>query len=326
MHPAPILSIRGLSTEFKTDLGVVRAVDSLDLEVPAGVTLGIVGESGCGKSTVGLSIMKLIPSPPGRVTQGRILFEGQDLLGLSNAEMRKIRGRRISMIFQEPMTSLNPVRRVGDTLIEVIALHLGLSRKDAEQKAIEALDIIRIPSPEIRINDYPHEMSGGMRQRIMIALAICCSPALIIADEPTTALDVTIQAQILALLEQIQKELGTSIILITHDLGVIAENADQVAVMYAGRLVEYADTLSLFDNPLHPYSQGLMRSVPRLGQGEKKRERLSVIPGSVPNLLNLGRGCRFAPRCPEAFEKCYEHEPVITDQSGGRTVRCWRYA
>jgi oligopeptide/dipeptide ABC transporter ATP-binding protein len=326
MQSAPILSIRGLTTEFKTDLGVVKAVDQLDLEVPAGTTLGIVGESGCGKSTAGLSIMRLIPSPPGKISQGEILFEGQDLLKLGNRDMRKIRGRRISMIFQEPMTSLNPVRRVGETLIEVISLHLGLNSKQAREKAIEALDTIRIPSPHIRINDYPHEMSGGMRQRVMIALAICCNPALIIADEPTTALDVTIQAQILALLDQIQKELGTSIMLITHDLGVIAENAGQVAVMYAGQLVEYADTVPLFESPLHPYTQGLMRSVPRLGQGGEPKDRLNVIPGGVPNLLSLNQGCRFAPRCPDAFEKCHQTEPAITAQSGGRTVRCWKYA
>ncbi|MBW1712155.1 MAG: ABC transporter ATP-binding protein [Deltaproteobacteria bacterium] len=326
MEPASVLSIRGLTTVFKTDLGVARAVDKLDLEIPARATLGIVGESGCGKSTVGLSIMKLIPSPPGRITEGELRFEGQDLLRLSNRAMRRIRGRRISMIFQEPMTSLNPVRRVGETIIEVISLHYGLSRKEARKRALEALENIRLPEPEIRINDYPHEMSGGMRQRIMIALAICCQPELIIADEPTTALDVTIQAQILSLLGRIQKETGTSIVLITHDLGVIAENADQVAVMYAGQLVEYADTPSLFQKPLHPYTQGLMLSVPRPGGGGKKKHRLTVIPGSVPNLLKVPPGCRFASRCSVAFQRCYEEEPALIEQPGGRTVRCWRYA
>jgi ABC-type dipeptide/oligopeptide/nickel transport system ATPase component len=251
----PILSIRDLTTVFKTDLGRVKAVDGLDLDVPAGATMGIVGESGCGKSTVGLSIMKLIPEPPGRITSGEILFEGEDLTKLSNREMRRIRGNKISMVFQEPMTSLNPVHRVGEIISEVIRTHQKMHRKLAWEKGIEALDKVRIPSPEIRINDYPHEMSGGMRQRVMIALAICCDPTLIIADEPTTALDVTIQAQILALLEQIKKDLGTSIILITHNLGVIAENTEQVAVMYAGRLVEYADTATLFDAPLHPYTR-----------------------------------------------------------------------
>ena len=266
------------------------------------------------------------PQSAGADKRGEIYFENRDLLRLNNRAMRRIRGRRISMIFQEPMTSLNPVRRVGETIIEVISLHYGLPRKEARRKAIEALESIRIPEPEIRINDYPHEMSGGMRQRIMIALAICCKPELVIADEPTTALDVTIQAQILSLLDQIQKETGTAIVLITHDLGVIAENADQVAVMYAGQLVEYADTFSLFQDPLHPYTQGLMLSVPRPGGGGKKKHRLNVIPGSVPNLLRIAPGCRFAQRCPEAVEKCYQKEPALIPQSGGRTVRCWRYA
>ena len=325
MEPASVLSIRGLTTVFKTDLGVVRAVDRLDLEIPARVTLGIVGESGCGKSTVGLSVMKLIPTPPGQITGGEILLGGEELLRLNNRAMRRIRGRRISMIFQEPMTSLNPVRRVGETIIEVISLHYGVSRQEARRRAVEALESIRIPEPEIRINDYPHEMSGGMRQRIMIALAICCQPELIIADEPTTALDVTIQAQILSLLSQIQKETGTSIVLITHDLGVIAENTNQVAVMYAGQLVEYADTGSLFREPLHPYTQGLMLSVPRPGQGGKKKSRLAVIPGSVPNLLRVPPGCRFAPRCPEVSGRCCEEAPALVGRPGERMVRCWRH-
>jgi peptide/nickel transport system ATP-binding protein len=325
MESTSVLSIRGLSTIFRTDLGVVRAVDNLDLEIPARATLGIVGESGCGKSTVGLSIMKLIPTPPGEITEGEILLGGQDLIRLNNRSMRQIRGRRISMIFQEPMTSLNPVRRVGETIIEVISLHYGIGRQEARRKALEALESIRIPEPEIRINNYPHEMSGGMRQRIMIALAICCQPELIIADEPTTALDVTIQAQILSLLSGIQRETGTSIVLITHDLGVIAENTDQVAVMYAGQLVEYADTRSLFEEPLHPYTQGLMLSVPRPGGGGKKIHRLAVIPGSVPNLLRVPPGCRFAQRCQEASGKCYEEAPALVGRPGERMVRCWRH-
>ena len=322
----PVLSIQGLTTVFKTDLGQVKAVDDLNLDMPAGVTLGIVGESGCGKSTVGLSIMKLIPEPPGRIASGKILFEGEDLTKLGNREMRRIRGNQISMIFQEPMTSLNPVHRVGEIIFEVIRTHQKVSRKLAREKGIEALEKVRIPSPQIRINDYPHEMSGGMRQRVVIALAICCDPTLIIADEPTTALDVTIQAQILALLERIKKDLGTSIILITHNLGVIAENTEQVAVMYAGRLLEYADTATLFDAPLHPYTRGLMLSMPRLGAKKKGKSRLNVIPGLVPNLLGLAPGCRFADRCALVMDVCHSSEPEISIRDGKHLVRCWRYA
>ena len=326
LQQKPVLRIRELTTVFKTDLGWVRAVDGLDLDVPAGATLGIVGESGCGKSTVGLSIMKLIPDPPGKIVNGEIIFQNDNLTRLENNAMRQIRGDKISMIFQEPMTSLNPVRRVGDIIIETIRQHRKISRGLAREKAIEALDRARIPSPDIRINDYPHEMSGGLRQRVMIALAICCDPTLIIADEPTTALDVTIQAQILDLLGRVKNDLGTSVILITHDLGVIAENANQVAVMYAGKLVEFADTLSLFDYPLHPYTQGLMRSVPRLGAGKEKQNRLNVIPGAVPNLLSLSPGCRFADRCSQVMEQCCEEEPDIKARDGNHLVRCWRCA
>jgi peptide/nickel transport system ATP-binding protein len=326
VEKSSVLAIRGLATVFKTDLGQVYAVDGLDLDVRARATLGIVGESGCGKSTVGLSIMKLIPNPPGKIALGKILFEGEDLTGLNNKEMRRIRGNKISMIFQEPMTALNPVQPVGEIIAEVIRTHQKVSRRVARAKSIEALDKVRIPSPDIRMNDYPHEMSGGMRQRVMIALAICCDPALIIADEPTTALDVTIQAQILALLDRIKKDLGTSIILITHDLGVIAENTEQVVVMYAGRLVEYADTFALFDNPLHPYTQGLMLSVPRLGVNTEKKSRLKVIPGMVPNLLSLPPGCRFAERCAQAMDVCRRSEPEISTQEENHLVRCWRYA
>jgi oligopeptide/dipeptide ABC transporter ATP-binding protein len=322
----PLLQIQNLTTEFRTDLGVVRAVDGLTLNVPARETIGIVGESGCGKSTIGLSIMRLISDPPGKISSGQILFEGRDLLQLGRREMRGIRGNRISMIFQEPMTSLNPVRRVGDAISEVIALHLKLSRKDAWDKAIEALDRVRIPSPSIRVNDFPHQMSGGMRQRIMIALAISCNPTLIIADEPTTALDVTIQAQILSLLNQIKEELGTSVALVTHNLGVIAENAQQVAVMYAGKLIERADTKNLFDHPLHPYTQGLMASVPRLDKGRQSGGRLKMIPGAVPNLLNLPPGCKFAERCPQTVERCRTEEPDLITPHPDHVVRCWRYA
>ncbi len=322
----PILRIRDLTTEFRTDLGVVRAVDGLDLNIPPGATMGIVGESGCGKSTIGLSIMRLIPEPPGKISSGQIFFEGKDLLRIGRKEMRGIRGNRISMIFQEPMTSLNPVLRVGDVISEVISLHLKMSRRDAWNKAIEALERVRIPSPHIRVSDFPNQMSGGMRQRVMIALAISCNPTLIIADEPTTALDVTIQAQILNLLNQIKEELGTSVVLVTHNLGVIAENAQHVAVMYAGKLIERSDTKSLFDHPLHPYTQGLMASVPRMDLGRNKGGRLKMIPGAVPNLLNLPAGCRFAERCPQPMERCWTSEPDLIFAHKDHPVRCWRYA
>ena len=315
----PVLSLRGLTTVFKTDLGAVKAVDNLDLDLPTGATLGIVGESGCGKSTVGLSIMKLIPEPPGRIASGEIVFEGKDLTKLSNRQMRSIRGNKISIIFQEPMTSLNPVLRIGEILSEVIRTHQQVSRKQAWEKSIDALDKVRIPSPHIRINDYPHEMSGGMRQRVMIALAICCDPSLIIADEPTTALDVTIQAQILSLLGGIKQALGTSIILITHNLGVIAENTEKVAVMYAGRLVEYADTAALFDTPLHPYTQGLLRATPR---PDEVIERMIAIEGAPPNLISPPPGCAFASRCERAGESC-GLSPALTAYEENRMVSCW---
>ncbi len=321
----PLLVIRGLTTVFKTDLGFVRAVDGLDLKAYRGETLGVVGESGCGKSTVGMSIMGLIPNPPGKITGGEIVFEGTDLTQLSNKEMRRVRGNKISMIFQEPMTSLNPVLKVGDLMSEVISLHQNISRGEAREKSVEALRMVGIPSPAIRINDYPHEMSGGMRQRVMIALAISCNPSLLIADEPTTALDVTIQAQILRLLNQIKEMTGTAIILVTHDLGVIAENTQQVAVMYAGKMVEYAETGSLFDEPLHPYTNGLLLAVPRLGSKEMEKRRLNVIPGAVPNLLNLPVGCRFAERCEDVMEKCRAAEPDLVDLGGNHLVRCWKY-
>ncbi|MEW6262735.1 MAG: ABC transporter ATP-binding protein [Thermodesulfobacteriota bacterium] len=320
----PVLSLRSLTTVFKTDLGLVRAVDGLDLDVYPGSTLGLVGESGCGKSTVGLSIMGLVPKPPGEVVAGEIFFQGTDMRKLSNKDMRRIRGNKISMIFQEPMTSLNPVLKVGRIMSEVIALHQKTSRKEAWQRSIEALDKVRIPSPELRINDYPHEMSGGMRQRVMIALAISSQPDLIIADEPTTALDVTIQAQILSLLNQIKKDLNTSIILVTHNLGVIAENAQQVAVMYAGRLVEYAATGKLFDQPLHPYTAGLLLSAPRLGS--KAQGRLKVIPGAVPNLLDPPPGCRFAERCEQAMGQCRTADPKLVAPESDHLVRCWKFS
>ena len=321
----PILSIRGLSTIFRTDLGQVRAVDKLNLDVHPRSSLGIVGESGCGKSTVGLSIMGLIPNPPGEVVEGEIIFQGRDMTKLSPKQMRRIRGNQISMIFQEPMTSLNPVLKVGRLMSEVIALHHRISKKEAWSRSIEALKKVQIPSPELRVNDYPHEMSGGMRQRVMIALAISCDPNIIIADEPTTALDVTIQAQILHLLNQIKEKYDTAIILITHDLGVIAENTQRVAVMYAGRLVEYASTGELFDHALHPYTKGLLLSVPRLGSKARMDGRLKVIPGSVPNLLLQRSGCLFADRCELVEKRCREAEPDLTVPDHAHLVRCWKY-
>jgi peptide/nickel transport system ATP-binding protein len=317
-----LLKIRNLHTYFYTDDGVAKAVDGVDLELVEGGTLGVVGESGCGKSVTALSIMRLIPDPPGKVVQGKILFGPQDLLTLSEAEMRKIRGRSISMIFQEPMTSLNPVFQIGDQISEVLTLHEGLSKKEAWNRSIEMLKMVGIPAAERRVMEYPHQLSGGMRQRAMIAMALACSPKLMIADEPTTALDVTIQAQILELINRLQQEKGMSVILITHNLGVIAETAQMVAVMYAGRVVEYTDVRILFATPKHPYTQGLLKSIPRLDQGHGRKERLEAIPGLVPSLLDLPPGCKFSNRCKYVFEKCIE-EPPLEEVTPGHFVRCW---
>ena len=315
-----ILEVNDLKTYFFIDEGVAKAVDGVSLHLLAEETLGVVGESGCGKSVTSLSIMRLIPQPPGKIVSGDILFEGKDILALPERRMREIRGNEISMIFQEPMTSLNPVFTVGDQIQEAVMLHQGLGIKEAREKSIEMLDLVGIPSPESRVDEYPHQLSGGMRQRVMIAIALSCNPAILIADEPTTALDVTIQAQILELLDRLQKEFGMAVMLITHDLAVIAEVARRVIVMYAGRIVESADTLQIFEAPLHPYTQGLLASIPVL---RKKKERLSVIPGSVPNATDFPDGCRFHPRCPYVMPKCRSGEVPWVEAGDEHGALCW---
>ncbi len=317
---APLLQVEGLRTHFFTDDGVVRAVDGVSYEIRPGETLAVVGESGSGKSVTALSILRLVPEPPGKIVSGRILFKGKNLLDLSPAEMRRVRGKEISMIFQEPMTSLNPVYTCGEQIIETVALHEGLDRRAARERAIEMLRTVRIPAPEQRIDEYPHQMSGGMRQRVMIAMALACRPSILIADEPTTALDVTIQAQILELLKQLQREFGMAVLLITHDLGVVAETADRVAVMYAGQVVEYCDVASAFKRTLHPYTAGLKASLPRLGV---RHERLRVIPGNVPNPVRFPPGCRFHPRCPVAQDRC-RTDPPLQAFGSDHLSRCWR--
>jgi len=314
-----LMDIRNLKTHFFTDDGVVKAVDGVNFPIYRGKTLGVVGESGCGKSVTALSTMRLI-SAPGRIVEGEILFEGKNLATLPEPEMRKIRGRDISMIFQEPMTSLNPVFTIGYQISEAVMLHLHLSKTDAREHTIKMLEKVRIPSASTRIDEYPHQMSGGMRQRVMIAMALACNPKLLIADEPSTALDVTIQAQILDLMRDLQKEFGMSIMMITHDLGVVAELADHVAVMYASKVVEYAPVKDLFANPLHPYTLGLFRSRPSLAT--KKGERLNVIPGSVPNPLHFPSGCKFHPRCPMVIERCKTVEPALRELRPGHWVAC----
>ncbi|MGE5483471.1 MAG: ABC transporter ATP-binding protein [Ignavibacteriales bacterium] len=301
---------------------MVAAVDGVTFEVGRGETLGIVGESGCGKSVTSLSIMRLIPNPTGRIMNGEILFEGRNLLDLSEAEMRKVRGNEISMVFQEPMTSLNPVFTVGAQISDVIRLHQGLSKKEATGRAIEMLRLVGIPMPQERVKEYPHQMSGGMRQRVMIALALSCNPRLLIADEPTTALDVTIQAQILELMKGLKSEIGMAIILITHDLGVIAEMAERVLVMYAGVIVEESPVALLFEQPLHPYTQGLLASIPCQDTG---KSRLHVIKGVVPNPQEMPKGCRFNPRCAYAEGRCLTEAPPLSELGDGRKVRCWRH-
>ena len=321
---APVLEVEDLRTWFDTRDGIVKAVEGLSFDLRPGEILGVVGESGCGKSITSLSIMQLVPTPPGRYASGAIRFKGRDLLKLSPAEMRRIRGNEISMIFQDPMSSLNPVLTVGDQLTEAILLHQGLSEKAATVRAREMLDLVHIPEPEARLREYPHQLSGGMRQRVMIAMALSCNPTVLIADEPTTALDVTIQAQILALMEEIRDNLQTAIILITHDLGVVAEMADRVLVMYAGRKVEEADVIELFERPQHPYTRGLMRSVPRVtGIEADAVERLSEIPGIVPALTNLPPGCVFADRCPFVTDRCRREYPPLVDRGGRHLAACW---
>ena len=321
MRNGSILTVDGLQTHFFTEEGVVRAVDGVTLSVRPGEMLGLVGESGCGKTVTALSILRLVPDPPGRIVGGTISFEGRDLVRLPEEEIRKIRGCAISMIFQEPMTSLNPVFTVGEQVAEGIRQHEKVSRREAWDQAVEVLKRVKIPDPARRAREYPHQLSGGMRQRVMIAIALALSPKLLIADEPTTALDVTIQAQILELLLGLQEEMKMAVMLITHDLGVIAETADRVVVMYAGRVVEEASVKELFDNPLHPYTQGLMESLPRLETG-KARQRLRAIPGLVPNLLQLPTGCKFAPRCPKVVEQCWPTEPELREIRPGHLARC----
>jgi peptide/nickel transport system ATP-binding protein/oligopeptide transport system ATP-binding protein len=318
-NPDVLIDIKNLKTHFFTDDGVVRAVDGVSFPIYRGKTLGVVGESGCGKSVTALSAMRLI-SAPGRIVEGEILLEGKDLTKLPEAEMRSIRGRDISMIFQEPMTSLNPVFTVGYQIAEAVMLHLKKSKAEAREHTIKMLDKVRIPSASTRVDEYPHQMSGGMRQRVMIAMALACNPKLLIADEPSTALDVTIQAQILDLMRDLQKEFGMSIMMITHDLGVVAELADYVAVMYASKVVEYAPVKDLFANPLHPYTLGLFRSRPSLQT--KKGERLNVIAGSVPNPLRFPAGCKFHPRCPQVVERCKTVEPQLRELRPGHWVAC----
>ncbi|MFH1135092.1 MAG: ABC transporter ATP-binding protein [Pseudomonadota bacterium] len=322
---APLLEIRNLETHFHARGGLVRAVDDVSVVIHSGQTLGLVGESGCGKSVTAASVMRLIPMPPGKIAGGKIIFEGQDLLALPEKQMKKIRGNRISMIFQEPMTSLNPVFTVGDQVGEVIRLHQKLGRAETRDKVVEAFKLVGIPAPETRVKDYPYQMSGGMRQRVMIAMALACNPRLMIADEPTTALDVTIQAQILALMNRLKSEVGASILFITHDLGVIAEMAQHVAVMYAGRIMEYADVKTLFGRPQHPYTVGLMNSIPKMGGQEKKR-RLNTIKGVVPSLFKLPPGCLFSDRCPDVMPRCLEVKPELINLEGTHTVRCLKYA
>jgi len=324
---ANVLDVQGLQTVFFTNSGLFRAVDDLSFHVKRGETLAIVGESGCGKSVSALSIMRLVPNPPGRIVGGEILLEGTDLLALAEAKMREIRGNRISMIFQEPMTSLNPVIRIGDQISEAVRLHRDTSAKEAWERSVEMLRLVRIPEPARRAQEYPHQLSGGMRQRAMIAMALACRPALLIADEPTTALDVTIQAQILALMIELQKELGMGLILITHDLGVVAQTAQRVIVMYAGKKVEEADVDSLFARPLHPYTRGLMASIPAVPTAQAKAsERLAEIPGTVPALTRLPQGCAFAPRCALAVDRCRQEYPPLQDFGGNHLAACWRAA
>ncbi|MGH7389575.1 MAG: ABC transporter ATP-binding protein [Candidatus Rokuibacteriota bacterium] len=322
----PLLDVKGLKTHFFTDEGVVRAVDGVDLYIKPGETLGVVGESGCGKSVTALSVMRLIPQPPGRIVEGSITYNGRNLLDLTSAQMRKIRGKEIAMIFQEPMTSLNPVFTVGEQIAEAIRLHEGLGRRDAMDKTVEMLRIVHIPNPERRVKEYPHQLSGGMRQRIMIAMALSCNPKLLIADEPTTALDVTIQAQILDLLNELKAKFNMAVMLITHDMGVIAETAQRVVVMYAAQVVEEAPVAELFKEPLHPYTQGLLRSIPRIDLAATQKRKLETIQGTVPSLRGeIKPSCRFAPRCAFAKPMHFENTPPLKEVRPGHKVACFLY-
>jgi len=318
-----LLEIKNLKTYFYTDEGTAQAVDGMDLTIFRGKTLGVIGESGCGKSVTALSVLQLVASPPGRIIEGEIWFEGEDLLKKSSEEIRNLRGNDISMIFQEPMTSLNPVFTIGNQIMESIIMHQQVDKQMARRRAIELLGLVGIPSPEKRVDEYPHQLSGGMRQRAMIAMALACRPKLLIADEPTTALDVTIQAQILRLMKQMKEEIGMAIMMITHDLGVVAEVADDVVVAYAGKAVEYGDVKSIFADPKHPYTRALYNSIPRLTDTEKRK--LEVISGLVPNPLDFPAGCRFHPRCKYALDICTAEQPGLIDLGGGRKVRCFKY-
>lgn len=317
-----ILEVNHLKTYFHTDAGLSKAVNDVSFFVEKGKTLGIVGESGCGKSITSLSIMGLVETPPGEIAGGEIIFEGEDLLKKNEKEMSKIRGKKIAMIFQEPMTSLNPVFTIGQQLIETLMLHEDMTKKQAKERAIEMLKMVKIPLAEKRFHEYPHQLSGGMRQRVMIAMALCCNPELLICDEPTTALDVTIQAQILDLINELKEKTGTSVMMITHDLGVIAEIADDVMVMYAGKIVERATCDQIFEKPMHPYTYGLMQCIPKLDDDDT--ERLSVIEGMVPSFDDMPKGCAFCPRCKEAREICKQKMPELTEVEG-RMVRCFKY-
>ncbi|HIG45297.1 MAG TPA: ABC transporter ATP-binding protein [candidate division Zixibacteria bacterium] len=324
----PLLKVDNLSTHYFTRAGVVKAVDKISFEVAEGETVGIVGESGCGKSATALSIMRLIPTPPGRVVDGRIMFspgEGKapvDLLTVPETEMQALRGNMVAMVFQDPMTSLNPVLTIGWQLREPLQLHLGMNKREARDRSIELLKLVNIPSPEQRLDDYPHQFSGGMRQRVMIAMAMACNPKLLLADEPTTALDVTIQAQILELMKKLQDKLKMSVVLITHDLGVVGEVCDRVLVMYAGEIIESASVDDLFDNPKHPYTRGLLQSVPKLGPTVK--DRMKPIDGAPPDLIAMPPGCRFAPRCPKTFDLCKD-EPTLKEVGPNHKCACWLY-
>jgi len=319
-----LLQVKDLQTHFFTPEGTVKAVDGVSFDLPRGKTVGVLGESGCGKSVTALSIMRLIPDPPGRIRGGSILFDGCDLVRAAPAQIRNIRGNRISMIFQEPMTSLNPVYTIGDQIAETYVTHRGMSPKEAMDRSTEMLATVGIPDPKKRVHEYPHQHSGGMRQRAMIAMAIACRPQLLIADEPTTALDVTIQAQILDLMLELQEELGMAIMMITHNLGVIAEVSDQVVVMYAGEVVEYSPLDALFLDPRHPYTIGLMRSIPKLGHKFKYGKKpLQEIPGLVPNLIRLPKGCLFAPRCQSALNRCQSQRPPLFALGAGHGAKCW---
>jgi len=325
MRNSRLLEIQNLITYFYTLEGTVKAVDDVSFSISKGEIVGLVGESGCGKSVTALSILRLIPNPPGKIVGGRIIFQEKNLCELEIQEMRKIRGNEISMIFQEPMTSLNPVFTMGSQITEAIRLHQKLSKKEALYKAIEMLNLVGIPSPEKRVDEYPHELSGGMKQRAMIAMALSCHPKLLIADEPTTALDVTIQAQILDLMLKMKDEFNTSILLITHDLGVIAEAVQKVVVMYAGKIMERASVYDIFQDPLHPYTQGLIESIPKINVLKQHKQKLKTIPGIVPDMTKLPKGCKFSPRCRQAMKICRESEPELVEINDSHSTRCWLY-